>query len=526
MNEVRDGFDRETPTSNPSRRDFLKRVGVTAMAAGLPVGAGGWAASQTTVASPQQGQEKPIFIQVSAASLNYEGVDKVLDIVQERAGVNALMLPVFGSDYGFAGGPDSDQPLPDHGPRQSDEGTLHGGDFANIHLQYYSGTILRNFRAPDEGKFDILGDVVPKAKARKMKCYSYFIDEFNPRYIDGFEEVAAEVDIYGRPTGNACLNNPQIRNLFYSLAEDWIKSYDIDGIMWASERLGPLGNAIVAYEDRFNGRAEVTCFCPYCRQKGRDRGIDVERAREGLQTLLRWAEAARSGPRPADGYFVTFWRVLAEYPEILAWEKLWTDNKYEIYSMLYGEAKSIRPDIAVGWHLSHNNSFSPFFRAELDYRKLVGISDFLKVVMYNDCAGPRLANYIRNIHSTIFKDFSPEEVLDIDYKMLGYKGEANLQDIPHVGLSANYVAEETRRALEGVQGQVNIYPGIGIDVPTGPGDKKTTPESARDAVRAALTSGAHGIVLSRRYSEMHLANLSGAGQALKDLGFWKDKRTG
>jgi hypothetical protein len=207
------------------------------------------------------------------------------------------------------------------------------------------------------------------------------------------------------------LNNPQVRRFLPSLTEDWIKSYDVDGVMWCSERQGPLENAIGAEAGMFNGRAELTCFCPCCRRKGRNLGINVERAREDLKVLRQWAQTVSKGPRPADSYFVTFWRLLIEYPEILAWEKLRTDCQRDMYSFLYGEVKSIRPDLPVGWHIYHNNSFSPFLRAEQDYKKFDGIADFLKIVMYNNCAGPRLAQYIHNVRSTVFGDLPVEQVL-------------------------------------------------------------------------------------------------------------------
>jgi hypothetical protein len=37
----------------------------------------------------------------------------------------------------------------------------------------------------------------------------------------------------------------------------------------------------------------------------------------------------------------------------------------------------------------------------------------------------------------------------------------------------------------------------------------------REAVKAAFSAGAQGVVLSRKYSEMKLANLSGAGEGLR-----------
>jgi hypothetical protein len=65
---------------------------------------------------------------------------------------------------------------------------------------------------------------------------------------------------------------------------------------------------------------------------------------------------------------------------------------------------------------------------------------------------------------------------------------------------------------------MKIWPGIDIDIPTGAAEKKTQPEDVYGAVAAAFEGGAHGVLLSRKYSEMRLANLRAAGRALRDKG--------
>ena len=105
--------------------------------------------------------------------------------------------------------------------------------------------------------------------------------------------------------------------------------------------------------------------------------------------------------------------------------------------------------------------------------------------------------------------------------MMDYK-EAPFDQLASVGLSPDYVAEETRRALAAVGGEVKIYPGIDIDVPTlsanpKPTDKKTKPEDVSRALRAAFGAGADGVVLSREYVEMWLANLTAAGDTLREI---------
>jgi len=507
--------------SDSSRRSLLKGIAAASLG-GLarPSAAflrpGNEPAVPSRVA-PALSTGKFVGIQAGAVSFVDEGVNKVLDIFHEKARVNALMLAVFTYGRGIAGRQLPGQPLPDHGAQEYDTKTFHGGCYAAVHPQYYRNSIFTDFRAPDFGDFDLLAAVVPEARKRGMLSYCWFEDVYDPRSLANFERVA-EVDLYGRRTEEACLNNPEVQSFVTSLVEDWVKSYDIDGVMWTSERQGPFNNAIGSHHDEFAGRGTITCFCEHCVRKGRERGISAERAREGFVALDEFVRSSWSGHRPNDGYFVTFWRLLLNYPEILAWEKLWADGKAEIYGQIYGTVKSINERVQIGWHIDHNNSFSPFYRAEQDYGKLRQTSDFLKVVMYNNCGGPRLANYLRNMHSTVFRDAKPEEALEFHYRILGYGDEASFEKLPVAGLSSDYVARETRRAVAGVQGQTAIYSGIDIDIPTEPNQKKTQPSDVKAAVKAALTSGASGVILSRKYSEMKLANLAAAGEALRELG--------
>lgn len=531
-------IDANASSVDASRRGFLKAAGAASL--GTTIGGIADAAPQQSGRREQpKSDAKVVAIQVPAVSFSDEGVDAVLDTLQQRAGVNTLLIATFSYGRGIEGRQIPGHPLPDHGKQEYDTDTFHGGDYATVHPEYYQDTIFKNFRAPDLGDFDVLGAVIPSAKKRGMKSICWFEDVYNPRLLDNFEKVA-EVDIYGRKTGSACLNNPYVHNFLSSLVEDWTKSYDVDGVMWCSERQGPLDHAI----DARHGRASLTCFCQYCLQKGQRAGINVERAREGLMVLDQWVRGAWSQPRPPDGYFVTFWRLLVEYPEILAWEKLWTDSQHEIYGRIYGTAKSINPKLQVGFHVMHHISFSPFYRAEQDYRKLRQHADVLKICMYNNCAGPRFAQYIDTVHSTIWKDAPAELVLNLYYGILGYEGQPPLDKLATSGLSSDYVYRETRRAIAdvqlaklpiaglssdyiapeperpvaGVPKEIAIYPGIDIDIPTSKGQKKTQPEDVRGAVKAAFNAGAPGVILSRKYSEMKLANLSAAGAALKDLG--------
>ncbi|HKV23622.1 MAG TPA: hypothetical protein VJN93_03435 [Candidatus Acidoferrum sp.] len=473
--------------------------------------------AQALATAPQSlAGKKFVAIQIGARSFVDEGVEHVLDTLQENAGVNVLMPAVFTYGRGLAGRQIPGQPLPDHGVLEYDE--IHGGSYTALHSEFRAKSPLQDVRAPDLGKFDVLADVIPSAKKRGLQTYCLFEEAYNPRLMPGFEKIA-EVDLNGEMGGSTCLNNPAAPDFLAALVEDWFRHNDLDGMMWESERQGPFNNTIGAHFGRFTGESRIFCFCKYCEAKATGQGIDVARARQGYASLAHWVKQTLALPdeRSRTGSFVSLWRLLTEFPEIIAWERSWFHSQVEVYALLYQTAKSISPKARVGWHIMHLVTMSPFYQAEQDYARLAKNADFIKPCPYNNCAGPRFARYIRNIQSSVFRDFTPEEVLQLHYHLLRYEGEASLDQLPTAGMSAAYVGHETLRALQEVNGAAAIYPGIDIDIPTGLNEKRTQPSDVKAAVLAAFQAGAPGVVLSRKYAEMKLSNLSGAGEALGEL---------
>lgn len=453
--------------------------------------------------SVNEADKKMIGIQIGAVSFIDEGINKVLDIVQERGQVNTLFLATFSYGRGIAGRQLQGFPFPDHGKQEYDL-DYHGGNFATPHPQFYKDTVLKETKAPDYGNWDILEKVIPETRKRGMKVYAWNEDQWNWKIpnIQKLQEYNLNMEI----SPNVCDYNPDYRNFITGLTRDHCSSYDIDGIMWGSERQGPLNNALVG--------SRVACFCPFHQKAAKERGINVERAVEGFKKLVDYSTKAKGGERPRDGYFVEFWRIMTEYPEILAYEKLWTDGNKTTHSEIYKAAKAVKPQVQVGFHIYHNISFNPFYRAEKAYDQLL-YADFLKPVMYNICGGSRYANYIRSIGSTIFRDLSNDMTLEINNSFQNYANVPSLSELHIKGLPPDYVFRETKRALDSVNGKVKIYSGIEIDIPAVPENKQTSPEDVKASTMAALNAGAEGVIFSRKYSEMFLANISGGGDAVK-----------
>jgi hypothetical protein len=463
----------------------------------------------------------PFFVglPVGTPSFLERGVEPLLDFLRETVRVNAVIV----------GG---------HSP---------AGANYTPHDRYFASTFLRDYRteAAERAGFDCFAAITEPAHQRGMEVYSHVhcYDEVPGSRLANLSHVL-EHDVFGRKSFRPCLNHPAYKQYYLSLIEDQLRSYPIEGINFNIERAGPLENTLVGgYLSMKPARKPLapTCFCPHCTGLATERGIDVHRAKQGYIALLEFAErswraARQSGDpvalegmahgdetetaAPPDGYFVTFFRLLMRYPEILAWDQLWYDNLHGLFGEIYGTVKAAGPDRKVGWHVWHLRAFSPFVRAAFDFGAMRRYSDWIKPKMDHTCGGYRYHIYSQKFAQALFPDRSPEQAYGALSAMMGWE-EAPLEDLPEGGLSLEYLRRDTARLVQAVGGQVPIYPGIGLDMPSGPaghpGFRPTEPEYVKAGLRAIVEAGAQGVVLSRSFAEMRQKNLVAAGEAIAEI---------
>jgi len=351
------------------RREFMKAFSAAVSAMGLKASAQApqqdtvprtmshavWAGERKTVTRPNV-----VGIQTKPFCWGDEGIDVVLDNLQGKGAVTTVYSYTYDTDPNRIHKGDR---LPDHG-KYGPEGLRTGGAYFDYDAKYFAGTILKEFRSWDDGKFNVITEVAPKVKARGM---DYFAHDFNNPFpvmmhtIPGYTQVA-QIDMDGVRTTMPCYNHPDYRAFLQGKIEVYLRQYGdlVDGILWNTESMGPFDNLIGGDWAQIG----VTCFCRFCTEKGRERGIQAERAREGYRRLTYlFRPGPKHGQRPPDGYFTTFWRTLLEYPEILAWQNLWMDSYMEVRAELYGAAKAIAPAKPFGFHVQQNHTFSPFYSA-------------------------------------------------------------------------------------------------------------------------------------------------------------------
>lgn len=466
--------------------------------------------------------ERFVGVQLGPQSVFDEGADHCLGLLQEHAAVNAVLVYTH-TYYGT-----NRKPLAtlasDHGLPVRDEMTRSlTRVWVSHHEDRFGGTILRHRHEPEEeyaGR-DVLAELAEPARKRGMSVYARILEPFDwltARYLPNWVK-ALSVDVYGRVRPLPCWNNPDYQGFWISTFEDLFKSYPLAGIQFGAERVAPISRLLLAGD-------VPNCFCDHCRARARERGIDVERARQGLQSLYELVKGLEAGgPSPSDGVMVTFLRLLLRYPEALAWEKLQYDSQEGLVKLLYGTVKAINPAAEFGVHVDHQKStYSLLHRALMDYGEVAHYCDFVKFIAYHDIAGPRIRRWVLDrLSKTLLREVSLPQALELFYDLMGYdkRVEPGLDELDRTGLSPDYVYRLTKRCVSAVGGRAKVYPGIGLDVPWWSDQTvepfPTDPQKLYSAVVKAFEAGADGIVVSREYNEMRLSNLKAIGRAIRDL---------
>jgi len=183
---------------------------------------------------------------------------------------------------------------------------------------------------------------------------------------------------------------------------------DIDGIMWGSERQGALSDSLgphMTYRPVDPGN--VTCFCGLLSEQS-------ERARDQCGAspagfLEVENSLARRGAANAPWTATTFnsGGSLLRYPELAAWEMLWTDSLRETYAAIYKTVKNGRSRRYRWAGTSGTTILSIRFTARnRTFMSSRNYSDFIKIVMYNNCGGEADGDVCRQYRLRHFMEIS------------------------------------------------------------------------------------------------------------------------
>ncbi|HWK11763.1 MAG TPA: hypothetical protein VNR64_17010 [Vicinamibacterales bacterium] len=490
------------------RRAFIGTLAAAALAAPRGRPAAAPAGAPETPAGTFNG------IQMGPHTMLDEGIERTLDLIAETAAINAVM-PYSHAYNGALVKPLRDRA--DHGvPLIDNTGRRFPLVWVRTHDRYYADTTLRHQTVDGSYEYasrDLFAELARPARSRGMKIYARILESpAMSRIVANYDTVVTR-DVEGRPTRVACWNHPEYVAFWAATMEDLFRSYDLDGVQWGAERMGPLMNVISPWNND-----PPACFCEYCAARGRAAGVDPERAREGYKALHAYVQGQMAGAaRPPEGQFGGFLRLLIRYPEILGWEYQYRLGREAICAAMYSRVKQIKPSADVGWHVDHQpSSWDLVYRAEMSYEEMAPHADFIKIIAYHNVLSPRIATwYLPRFRKTILGEIPLETSLELYYDLFGYDArlEPSLGELGRRGFTPDYVFRETRRSVASANGKTKIYTGLGFDVPGSPPDD---PETIYQATAKAFAAGAHGIVVSREYEEMRVEHLRAVGRAFRD----------
>mgnify|MGYP001156813139 CR=1 FL=1 len=465
--------------------------------------------------------DKFVGMQIGPISFVDEGVEQVLDTLQNQIGVNALLLGTvswLGLKIGRSISSDIDG-WPDHGvPEVS---TVEGGSYLTPRPEYYKNTFISNFRAPDKEmrNRDILDMVIPSAHKRGMKVIPELMEPLfkyaghgsgNTVPIPNLPQCL-EVDHLGRIGSDPCLENPAYRYWWYSLIEDHCRNYEIDGLMWCNERRSPLDHLI-------SGSA-ATCYCTYCVRRLHEAGIDVEATRRACAALYTFFQRARGGETFVDGSLIEFFRILLENPEALIFERHWIKRNKDLDRELYGITKWCNPEIEFGLNVWNRNHLNPIRKAQWPWAEVIDYADWVKPITYQHQTGQVYVNEMSDFYKSFLRDYEPQILTPIMHQLLGLN-EPGWNELIAEGMGAkSYVGGQCKDTVTALKGKLPVYMGIGVDAPRVKTEQaKCTPEIVYQSVLATYESGGSGVIFSPNYASMNLSNLEGASRALNELG--------
>ena len=496
------------------RREFLQNLAALVAAAPFQeqrTTDHGARSTDSSLQPPTSSAQRLIGIQMGAHTMLDEGIEPCLDLCRETAGIDTLMT------YSHAYGGDVRKPIEwlatDHGKPPIDQRSRKLPQvYVKVHDQYYKDTSLRHQKVDASFAYydrDLFAEMREPATKRGMKIYARIL-ESGSREVQNVAKVAT-INVHGRPTQTACWNHPEYRAFWNATVTDLFRSYELDGFQWGAERASPLARMIQSGADD-----TASCFCQFCVARGKAHGVDPDRAKQGFTEMLGYVQRLRGGaPRPADGAYADFLRILMRYPEILGWEYQYRLSREEVMKGMYDTIKAIKPSAQIGWHVDHwATTMDIIARAAMSYAEMAPWSDYLKVVVYHAVTAPRMRSWVANEQRSLWSDMPLAQALDLHYALFGYDPSIDAianQPTPPTA-SPEYVSRETKRSVASAEGKTKIYPGIGFNLPGGGPDD---PEAIYQCVIKAFEAGAGGIVVSREYEELTVPNLKAVGRAVR-----------
>lgn len=220
---------------------------------------------------------------VFATDLEHEGYDRVLGIVQDRGGLEAVAL---------AGSYHHSRDLCPHNPVRKIH-FMRGEVFFQPCERLYARTRIRPVVSPLVAERDPLKTLIVEAEQRGLGVYVWTNNVHNTNLGSEYQDCTVQ-NAFGDPIITClCPANPDVRAYVRALSAD-LARYPIESLLIESVSYLPYDHGYhhertllpLTGVERF---LMSLCFCPHCSAAARATGVEVERLRHFVRSELEKA---------------------------------------------------------------------------------------------------------------------------------------------------------------------------------------------------------------------------------------------
>jgi hypothetical protein len=315
---------------------------------------------------------KEVIASLYAWDLLDEGLDNILDVLQEETRTNATYLVALMHD--------EKRPLTDfyypHNPKRKVYWTEDSRAYWTPRPESYADSRIKPRCSDDpalQGR-DWLQKLVEGSQRRGMGVGA----ELSHTWVDKERtqsELAdcVQIDIYGQPfAGQICFNHPDVRAYGIALYVDLASHYDIDFVQTCVRgfhpgRSQPWTASASPELQRLTGLSLGGCFCPHCQAAAEKRGLNwgaiVDRLRWIADGYDRYNARQAFDLRLLWNSSQTATALLGELPELYAFLRFRIESITGYFEEIYAAVHQARPEIDV--RLNHFSSYPELMGIDL-----------------------------------------------------------------------------------------------------------------------------------------------------------------
>jgi hypothetical protein len=435
-------------------------------------------------------------MQICACSIRDEGAQTVVDVMVDKGKVGTI-YPT--ANLPAERHPDSYGEFP-HNPVRKTYYS-QGGLYFDPHAHHYRNKKFKLAKTPEDGlrDSDVIEEIVQVARAKGVRVLPWVM-ALHDDVLAGLNQQYAMIDFFGRPIpGWFCPSNPEVQGFLSDMVEDLLSNYDIQGIFldlirfpeWSGTG-GGLG-------------AALSCFCPRCSAKAKISGLNLEKVRQRFRHIVSELGDTLNGFLTPRRGCLDLARLIIDEPEVAEWIRFRQAIIAELVKRIHSTVKKTKPSAELVLDI-----WSPSYSWLLgqNYGKLSEYCDSIKCFTYQKQGGGVDISAVLNKFMKLDQRMTSNELLELFYRMFGFRGPRDLVELKVKGLSIDFVADETAKAVSEVRRKAKIYSGIQI--------WNVTKDEMREAVIGATRAGAEGFVYMS-YDRATLENIEAIGEIVGEI---------